>query len=61
MNEINADKSRQKKDSYFAWESMDENPTESFAGNKISLLLRLIFSISRRETDILSNSKSDNI
>ena len=51
MNEINADKSRQKKDSYFAWESMDENPTESFAGNKISLLLRLIFTISRRETD----------
>ncbi|WP_159049873.1 hypothetical protein [Tannerella serpentiformis] len=51
MNEINADKSRQKKDSHFAWESMDENPTESFAGNKISLLLRLIFSISRRETD----------
>ncbi len=30
MNEISADKSRQKKDSYFAWESMDENPTEKF-------------------------------
>mgnify|MGYP003097051181 CR=1 FL=1 len=49
MNEINADKSRQKKDSYFAWESMDENPTESFAGNKVE------------EKQILSNSKSDNI